>query len=280
MLWKRAWCLAPKGRDSIAQGEALGNRFARPVGKPQRGATAQPGGVIVAPLQGFGITGARIPGLRPGLSSGAPSGLTPGHPKSGRANRGIARIGLVIGLVVVAAGVAGAVAVLRIDPSGQQGNRLPAVYNYDLSRYKRIDPALIQYAETGGFPLSLAEARAIAAGPDDKIYVAGDRAVLVFDAQGRPLAATDAFRAAGLPDGRPGIAPRPGLRGNNGSRRGLRRGRQPLGRLAEPVPKALLTSLAAGRAGLFRGRRRKPHRLALQPRWKAAGADRRSGRET
>jgi hypothetical protein len=105
-----------------------------------------------------------------------------------RRHRGIARISLAIGLVVAAAGVAGAVALFRIDPSGQQGNRLPAVYNYDISRYKRIDPALIQYAETGGFPLSLAVARAIAAGPDDKIYVAGDRAVLIFDAQGRPVA--------------------------------------------------------------------------------------------
>ena len=103
-------------------------------------------------------------------------------------HRGIARVGLVIGLVVAVAGVAGTVAVLRIDPSGQQGNRLPAVYNYDISQYKRVDPALIQYAETGGFPTSLTEARAIAAGPDDKIYVAGDRAVLIFDAQGRQLA--------------------------------------------------------------------------------------------
>ena len=166
-------------------------------------------------------------------------------------HRGITRISLVIGLVVAVAGVAGAVAVLRIDPSGQQGNRLPAAYNYDISRYKRTDPALIQYAETGGFPVLLAVARAIAAGPEGKIYVAGDRAVLIFDGQGRQLAARTL-------SGPPGcltvdLASHPGrvyvgmtdhveVYAEDGSRLAVWPG---LG------PKALLTSLAAGREDFF-----------------------------
>jgi len=166
-------------------------------------------------------------------------------------HRGITRLGLVIGLVVAAAGVAGAVAVLRIDPSGQQGNRLPAAYNYDISRYKHVDPALIQYAETGGFPVSLAAARAIAVGPDDKVYVAGDRAVLVFDTKGRPLAARTL-------SGPPGclavdLASHPGrvyagmtdhveVYAEDGSR---------LAAWPSLGPKALLTSLAAGREDFF-----------------------------
>ncbi len=167
-------------------------------------------------------------------------------------HRGITRISLAIGLVVAAAGVAGTVAVLRIDPSGRQGNRLPAAYNYDISRYKRIDPALIQYAETGGFPISLAAARAIAAGPEDKIYVAGDRAVLVFDAQGRQLALRTLSEPPGcltvnlaLHSGRvfAGMSDHVEVYAEDG------------GRLAvwpSLGPKALLTSLAAGRADFSR----------------------------
>jgi sugar lactone lactonase YvrE len=166
-------------------------------------------------------------------------------------HRGITRISLAIGLLVAAASVAGAVAVLRIDPSGQQGNRLPAAYNYDIARYKRTDPALIQYAEIGGFAVSLAEARAIAAGPDDKIYVAGDRAVLVFDAQGRPHAQRTlseppdclTIDMASHP-GRiyAGMADHIAVVAEDGS---------PLAAWPSLGKKALLTSLAVGREDLF-----------------------------
>jgi sugar lactone lactonase YvrE len=168
-----------------------------------------------------------------------------------REHRGITRISLAIGLVVAAAGVAGAVAVLRIDPSGQEGNRLPAAYNYDISQYKRTDPALIQYAETGGFPASLAEARAIAVGPDDKIYVAGDRTVLIFDAQGRKLAERTLVDPPGCLTvdlashaGRVyvGMADHVEVYAEDGSR---------LAVWPSLSPKALLTSLAAGREDFF-----------------------------
>ncbi len=163
-------------------------------------------------------------------------------------HRGITRISLAIGLVVAAAGVAGAVAVLRIDPSGQQGNRLPAAYNYDISRYKRTDPALIQYAETGGFPTSFVEARAIAVGPDDRIYVAGDQAVHVFHADGRWLAAR---RVEGPPDC---LTVDTAWRAYVGMRDHVEVYDEDSKRLAvwpSLGPKALLTSLAAGREDFF-----------------------------
>ena len=171
--------------------------------------------------------------------------------KPGKIHRGVTRIGLAIGLLVAAASVAGAVAVLRIDPSGQQGNRLPGAYNYDIARYKRTDPALIRYAETGGFAVSLAEARAIAAGPDDKIFVAGDRAVLVFDAQGRSLAQRTfseppdclTVNVASHP-GRvyAGMTDHIAIYAEDGS---------PLAAWPSLGKKALLTSLAVGREDLF-----------------------------
>jgi hypothetical protein len=166
-------------------------------------------------------------------------------------SRGVARFSLAVGLVIAVACAVGAWAVLRIDPSGQQGNRLPAALNYDISRYKHVDPALVQYAETGGFSVPLAVARAIAVGPDDKIYVAGDRAVLVFDAQGRPLATRKLA-------GPPGcltveLEPHPGriyagmgdhveVYADDGSR---------LAAWPSLGSKALLTSLAVGREDFF-----------------------------
>ena len=47
-----------------------------------------------------------------------------------------------------------------------------------------IDPALIQYEETLQFTVGMKEVRALAAGPEDRIYVGGDQAVAVYDAQG------------------------------------------------------------------------------------------------
>ena len=67
--------LRPEGAQLIAQGEALGNRLAHPVCKPQRGATAQPRRDRCA-LSGLSASwGLRIPGLRPWAIECAPSGL-------------------------------------------------------------------------------------------------------------------------------------------------------------------------------------------------------------
>jgi len=92
--------------------------------------------------------------------------------------------GLLIGVAVVLAIVVGVIAVLWIRPSGERGSGLPQHYEYDLKDYKQIDPALIHYQQTAEIPVGMKEPRAVATGPEDRIYVAGDLAVVVFSPEG------------------------------------------------------------------------------------------------
>ena len=83
--WEDRLRFGPKGRDSKAQGNALGMRGTTNA-KPQRGATR------VTPRWGFGAIGLREPqGCRPGLSSEGPLGhcnqLTPNSNQRMKASR-------------------------------------------------------------------------------------------------------------------------------------------------------------------------------------------------
>ena len=89
-------------------------------------------------------------------------------------------------IVVLAIGV-GVVAWLRIDPSGEQGNGLSEAFDYDLEKYQKIDPALVHYRQTAEIPVDMREVRAVAVGPEDRIFVAGDKAVRVFAPDGKRL---------------------------------------------------------------------------------------------
>ncbi|MGO9113672.1 MAG: hypothetical protein ACLP9L_30950 [Thermoguttaceae bacterium] len=51
-----------------------------------------------------------------------------------------------------------------------------------------IDPAMIGYHETAGFPVGLHEPRALAVDSNSQIYVGGDRAVICYSVDGRKLA--------------------------------------------------------------------------------------------
>ncbi len=86
--------------------------------------------------------------------------------------------------VVVLAVAVGIVALWRIDRSGREGSGLGDAFQYPIDEYKKIDPALIHYEKTGEFATKMERARAVAVGPEDRIYVAGDKAVHVFDAAG------------------------------------------------------------------------------------------------
>ena len=102
---------------------------------------------------------------------------------AGRNSIAAAAIAVVVG-VAVCVGVA---AIMRINPSGEEGNKLPKTFEYDLEQYAKIDPALIRYDEQAKIPLGIAEPRAVAVGPGDQIFVAGDKAIAVFDADGKKL---------------------------------------------------------------------------------------------
>ncbi len=158
-----------------------------------------------------------------------------------------------IGAIVLLAIVVGVVAFWRLDRSGRQGSGLGDAFDYKIDDYKKIDPALIEYAETGRIATGMQEARAVAAGPGDRIYVAGDRAIHVFDPDGTlrskiPLEGPPACLAVGSPahafPGRiyVGIGRRVEVLDAEGG---------PVGRWDVPGEKPRLTSIAAAKQDVF-----------------------------
>jgi len=91
------------------------------------------------------------------------------------------------GAVVALAIVIGVIAWLSIDPSGEQGSGLPESFDYSLESYQKIDPALIHYVQKTTIPLDMHEPRAVAVGLGDRIFAAGDKAIHIFDSDGKKL---------------------------------------------------------------------------------------------
>ena len=86
-------------------------------------------------------------------------------------------------LVVAAAIVVAAVAVLRLDVRGDREN---SAANLDV--VPKIDPALIAYEQTAEWTLSklgMKQCGALAVGPDDSVYVGGDRTIFVLRPAGQ-----------------------------------------------------------------------------------------------
>ncbi|MFZ1932391.1 MAG: hypothetical protein WCB27_07860 [Thermoguttaceae bacterium] len=95
---------------------------------------------------------------------------------------------IIAAAIIVVVGVTicvGVVAIMRIHPSGEQGNQLPKTFDYSLEQYAKIDPALIRYDQKAAIPTGMVEPRAVAVGPGDHIFLAGDKAIAVFDAEGK-----------------------------------------------------------------------------------------------
>lgn len=87
-------------------------------------------------------------------------------------------------LVVLVLGVTALVAALMAARPGEQSKRLSKRFEYDIDQFKKTDPALIAYREMPGVKLDFNEPRAIAVGLDDRLYVAGDRQIVVYDVSG------------------------------------------------------------------------------------------------
>lgn len=106
------------------------------------------------------------------------------------------------GSIVVALGAAAAWVASRFRPSATQakaaGRKLGDEFRYDVSAYQTTDPALVGFDETRRFDPGLRVVRSIASGPEDKLYVAGEKLVRTFDAEGAKLAD---IKPGGLPRG-------------------------------------------------------------------------------
>jgi hypothetical protein len=84
--------------------------------------------------------------------------------------------GALTALVVAAAIGVGAVALWRMDLRG--GGQSPA------EAPPAVDPAWIAYRQTAAWPVAMREPRALAVGPDHRVYVGGDRTLRIFAPDG------------------------------------------------------------------------------------------------
>ena len=97
--------------------------------------------------------------------------------------------GKLIGIVVVLAIVTAIFALARLDVTGRKGSGLSDQFVYDVKGLAKIDPNLILYRETAS-PIStgFTHARGLAVGPQESIYVAGDKTIRRFSENGQMLA--------------------------------------------------------------------------------------------
>jgi len=93
---------------------------------------------------------------------------------------------VLIAVVLVAAVATGIFFVVRMH-TGQEGSGLGKEFQYDTSDLRRFDPKLLKYEQVGRIETGFAAVRGIATGPDDRIYVAGDASIRVFDRDGKIL---------------------------------------------------------------------------------------------
>lgn len=92
---------------------------------------------------------------------------------------------VLVALLVGAAAIVAGVAVFRMDVTGRNGSGLPDEFDYDLRKLGRVDPDLILYDEMPqSIDTGFAKTRAVSAGPDDRVYVAGDNAIRIFKSSG------------------------------------------------------------------------------------------------
>jgi sugar lactone lactonase YvrE len=105
--------------------------------------------------------------------------------KSKRAGASLTDVLIVV--FVVSALVVGVVAALRIDRAGDGGNGLAERAEYKIDEHKSIDASRIHYQQSTMLSSQMKTARAVVVGPEDSIYVAGDRAVEVLDPKGELL---------------------------------------------------------------------------------------------
>jgi hypothetical protein len=96
---------------------------------------------------------------------------------------------VVIVVVAVVVGNAGLTAWHRAHRWDQQREATHAASDEQeaIKAAEAITPAMVGYKETRGFTVPFREPRALAVGNDDRIYVAGDRGVVIFSPEGKKL---------------------------------------------------------------------------------------------
>lgn len=105
------------------------------------------------------------------------------------ARKAIVAKNILIAIVITFAVVIAAAALVTIDRTAKKGSGLGEEYIYDdLSRFKTVDPSLVLYEESNPIiETGLTQSTGVGVGSEDKIYIAGDQQILVFDSAGKKL---------------------------------------------------------------------------------------------
>jgi len=96
------------------------------------------------------------------------------------------RITVLLAAIVLPVALAvAAYALMRTAPIGGRSTKLPARFQLDLDQHFQIPPALVGYVERATIPVAMKTPRALAVGADERIYVAGDQTIQIFQADGQ-----------------------------------------------------------------------------------------------
>lgn len=93
-----------------------------------------------------------------------------------------------IGLFIAVAVISAILSILYTDIFGKKGSGLGREFHYSIEDLRKTDPHLILYEETKvRFDVGFTQAKALAVGPDDTIYVIGNQAVYAFNPESKRL---------------------------------------------------------------------------------------------
>jgi hypothetical protein len=112
-------------------------------------------------------------------------------PGSGRNRSPDRSVWWLIAFLAAATVATGVVAMFVGDNTPPDENRLSPRFDYSLSKWEKVDPALVGYEEMARFAVDLQPARAVAVGPGDSIQVVGGRSLVVLSPEGKPLEKID-----------------------------------------------------------------------------------------
>ena len=111
--------------------------------------------------------------------------------------KGVPIVNVLIGLVIAGAIGAAVWAVLHGEHTGEEHRGVGRDLLYNQSEIRKVDPSLICYRRTARWPTLFKAARGLAVGPQDRVYVAGDTGVRVFEPDGKQVAE---FETGGEPE--------------------------------------------------------------------------------
>ena len=99
----------------------------------------------------------------------------------------LSKTSLFIGIIITLAIVIAVIIILRTAMTTDRKTTIGNVFIYDIKEFSKTDPGLIKYKETGKIKTGFQNPYAITNDSNDRIYVAGDKSIRIFDVQGNVL---------------------------------------------------------------------------------------------